>query len=345
MATSVVVSLTLHGLIALVPVTVSGDGATLKSTGKNGANHIAALLVNAADRRSLQEKTACFDVHEPSLEFSIPDASHAACGPENGCELKELGPITKCSCNVTGRKIWLTPDYLPTARKFAPWSPAANELPSQGTTHHPDFSYFPNIANLGYHLDPAFLNGAPHALAARMTFPFDELIPCTFSVRPEDKDHDNVHSFSFQKLNDAYDQSLHKSEAMAQELMVMSKYAVSAEAPLELHLAALDGSRQVSFQLAQTGEVAIELKNERQHLSPDDPCNDGVGRDFGLSYQLVNDPGVAGDPDAWTKVPLPHLKTTKYVANRLVEDHQCDAATKGKGFMSRPICAMASFIE
>jgi hypothetical protein len=101
----------------------------------------------------------------------------------------------------------------------------------------------------------------------------------------------------------------------------------------------LNGTNEVTILLTQSGNVDIELSNERQHIELDHPCNDGVGRDFALFYKLATEP----EPD-WTVVPLPHLMPTVARQSDLVEDPAC-AQQPDKGMMSRPVCTMASFIQ
>ncbi len=344
MSSSVAVSIALHGLIALVPVTTTGSGA-LKASGATGANHMAALLVDARDPTAPQDPAApqaaaCFAAHTPRLVFAIPDSSRGACLSTPLCSIVKPSPSapTTCSCDITGQRIWLTPDRSPAMRQFLPWAPAAAEIPALENGAHLDFSYLPNMDRLGAHLDPAFLNAAPTALLARMTFPFDDLIPCTFAVRPQDKDNDNVHSFSFRQLNEPYAPQTHPSEAVAQKLIATINYTITDQ-PLTLHIGDLGGVGDVAIALVQSGTAGIELQNQRLDIDPDDPCNDGVGRDFGLFYQLA---GMS--PRAWTSVPLPHVKLTTAKDAKTVADPACDAMPM-KGLMSRPICTMASFIE
>jgi|HubBroStandDraft_3_1064219.scaffolds.fasta_scaffold05103_2 hypothetical protein len=335
------VSITLHGLIALVPVNVANDPArTLTPGGLQGANHIAALLVDA-DVDTPNPETSCIARHQPVVEFPLTDSSRDLCIDQPACEILPPagadGP-ERCSCSAAGRKIWLTPDRVTAGRKFQAWAPA--ELPpSRSQPHQPDFSYFPNLNQLGYPLDRAFLNGDPGGLAARMVFPFDELLTCTLAVRPFAGERSTVHAFDFRKLNDlpGAHQAQPRPQAAAQQLVVHTQY--DGAKPLRLQLSDFDDSHQVAFLLPPSGPVDIVLSNEREHLELDDPCNDGVGRDFSLFYKLSAHP-----PADWKQAPLPHLVPTQAIELDQVNDPRCPGETS-KGMMSRPICTMASFIE
>jgi hypothetical protein len=338
---SVVVSIALHGLIALVPVTSAGDGTNqLTATGRHGANHMAALLVDAQNVGNVPQEIKCIAEHHPTLTFPIPDSSRGACLTLTECQVIEpsASEPALCSCAVDHQKIWLTPDYQPKNRpQFNDWAPAGLPAPLKAQEHL-DFSYIPNLDRLNFHLDPAYLNAAPSPLLARMTFPFDELIPCDLAIRPKDKDSDDVHVLGFRKLDELHNPAVHLSQAGAQRLIAKSTFTITNE-PLTLHIASFGGKQEAKIPLVQGGEVGIELQNEREHLSFDDPCNDGIGRDFALFYQLAGKP-----PKSWRSEPLPHVMLTDAQPATMVDDIGCHVDPM-KGLMSRPICTMAAFIE
>lgn len=347
---SVVVSITLHGLIALVPVNVTSDGVTLSPSAS--AAHMAALLVDAHDPPAMLAGTddgpadsralSCVTRHDALLQFTIPDSSVPDCSDKLGCKAlpAENSKPRVCSCVPAGKRIWLTPDYSPAPHAFLkrPSSPMPLE---HGT---PDFSYFPNISRLGYALDRNTLSGAPSALLARMVFPFDGLTTCDLAVRRGEDQEDNVHSFGFRNHNGA-PSAQQPRQAVAQRLIASSTYQIG-DAPLLLNMGDLaDGGHAVSILLAEAGNVGIKtvdikLLNDRPTpLDFDDPCNDGVGRDFALFYRLA-----APAPANWITVPLPHLVLSLPKLAADVENHACSMAPD-KGMVSRPICAMGTFIE
>ncbi|HEV3459388.1 MAG TPA: hypothetical protein VHG32_22800 [Thermoanaerobaculia bacterium] len=335
---TVVVSIALHGLIALVPVNVTG-GATLTVTpgGLAGADHMAALLVNAEDLSIVPdtfEGKRCLAEHHPQLAFTIPTDSTLACR-NAGCRILPATPATplQCSCVPRSRRIWLTPDSSPPPQQF-PAVPST-EIPSD---KNPGFSYVANVASAKLRLDPKVLNDSPPSLAARMVFPLGTLLACDLATRPRDKENSNVHSLSFRPLHELPDGGKYKSQAAAQRLVVTNRFDTSVGA-LTLHMSDLHGDNEVAIALPQSGTVDVELTNERdQPLSYDDPCDDGVGRDFGLVYEL------AANPPSWDERLLPHVTPTTAVTEEEVANPACVHHPK-KGLMSRPICAMASFIQ
>jgi hypothetical protein len=346
MSSTVFVSIALHGLIALVPVNVGSDGILAPGgAAEGGANHMAALLVDAHDPGVVDQSIKCIARHDPRLVFSIPDSSVPVCGDLGWCEAlpAPLSGPRRCSCVPVGKKIWLTPESSPEPRThFKQW--ATDDFPPDPK---PDFSYFPNLAHFGKHLDPIFLKNTADPfelerinrdLAARMVFPFDGLTTCALAVRPGEGQQENAHSFGFRKLNELTDSQIQPHQAVAQRLLAKHTYQI-AEQPLELHMSDLDGHNEVTIMLAQSGNVEIELSNERKHLELDHPCNDGVGRDFALFYKLATEPELD-----WTVVPLPHLMPTVARKSDLVEDPAC-SLQPDKGMMSRPVCTMASFIQ
>ncbi len=329
---SVIVSIALHGLIALVPGHVVNGTLT---PGGVGAEHMAALLVDAHDTSALPQTIKCIVHHDPKLEFPIPDSSVSTCVLELGC--KALPPKgsapRRCSCSPMGKRIWLTPDETPAASSFKKW--ASLEVPAK--KQKPDFSYFPNLAQLGFHLDPEVLKSGKN-LAAQMIFPFSKLTVCGLATRPsEEPMNDNVHSFGFRKLNDDPDPK-QPHQAVAQRLIAKHTFTITTD-QLQLHLGSFDGTHEAAITLASSGTVDIELSNERPHLAVDDPCNDGIGRDFALFYHL----DVNSSQD-WRAVPLPHVVPAKSVPAKDVEDSDCSEGPM-KGMMSRPICTMPSYIE
>jgi hypothetical protein len=200
---TVIVSIALHGLIALVPVNVASDGGlTPGGAAAAGANHMAALLVDARDPGVIDQRIECIARHDPKVVFSIPEGSVPVCADVAECVVLPAvnSELRRCSCVPTGKKIWLTPESSPTPQPFNQW--AEHDLPPD---HHPDFSYFPNLAHLGKRLNPIFLNGVSDNLAARMVFPFDGLTTCALAVRQGEGNQDNVHSFGFRKLNEVTD--------------------------------------------------------------------------------------------------------------------------------------------
>jgi hypothetical protein len=332
--TSVIVQLFLHGLIALVPLT-GADGK---------ANQMVALAVDARqeqlDKLKLPSDLSCVKHHDPMLRMPIRDGAQGECDAVAGCTSFTPDQGTpRCECQPVRKKIWFEPSISPQPQVLPTAVPPKDkELPA---SHNPDFSYVHNLGTAGRKLDPAFITGAPSLLLDRMTFPFDSVTACKLAARDQDKDSYNIHSFSFRRLKDPHDPAQHTSQGTAQALLVSTQYQVSAQQPLKLHLTNLDGSDDRAITLPQSGVVAITFMNSRQATELDDPCDDGVGRDFALFYLLSTEPPTS--PADWLsdKVRLPHVKFTVWAKSSDVETLECDKVKKL--IMSHPVCALAAY--
>jgi hypothetical protein len=334
---TVTVSLFLHGLIALVPLT-GGDGK---------ANQMVALVLDARNVKqfNLPPDFSCVADHKPKLVFYIPDTAQGEC-TDAGC--KPINPASgkageapakaRCECVPVKKKIWLEPSIAP-ERKVLPTAVPKKELPEG---HYPDFSYVENLGTAGRRLAPAFMNDAPALLLDRMTFPFDSVTACKLGARDVDAMHANVHSFSLHPLRVAHDSKKHTSQAAAQEVWVKTTYGVTADHPLKIWLSNLDGSNPHGVRLPQSGIAEITLGNDRP-LDTGARCDDGVARDFALYYLFTTDPPTkAAD---WTSdtLRLPHVKTDVKTTDTSIATPECELLHAEFIQMSHPICAMAAF--
>jgi hypothetical protein len=318
---TILVRFILHGLIAFVPYA--------DPTGS--VNHLNAILVNAVNPVLPQQFKDCVAPHNATLTFPVA-TGEPMCGAA-GCA---LGPNRdRCTCmffspsSVTSKRIWITPDPSPAAPSL-PQNPGP-DLPSGA----PDFSYILNLRNLGYTFDQRYAGSSPPSQVVRMEIPAEQVIPCHLSMRTQDKQTELVHTFHFRKLND-YDVPSARGQALVQMLVIKTNYQVVAGSPLSLNIGDTGSTTFQSIPIAQNGNVDVFLANARSPaLDLDDPCNDGIGRDFELFSTLTNE-----KPAPLTAL-LPHVRQSLTAPE--VSAAECLTIPPDKMPDSRPICPMASF--
>lgn len=311
---NVAVHIMLHGLMALVPV----DGAD------GHLNHMTALLLDARQPRDIQ----CFVPHKPTLTFVTSNVECVAAG----CSVSSQ----ECTCDLDGQEITLSPDVQPPGQNLNPAPTTSLPFNREKAT---DFAYIANLESnsLGQTLNPAFLAPVPPStLVARMTFPFESAKACSLGTR-RDEEGDNVHPMSFRPMGTLEEEN-EMSQALAQVLMThyMLPGNGTANPTLTLTLSKFGGAdpRSMVLQPGPNG-YSISLANMRVfNALPDDPCDDGVGRDFALLYDL------AQNPPAWEERKIPHVKYTRWKSAVELFDEHCQGM-KDPG--SRPICPMGSF--
>jgi hypothetical protein len=318
--TTVPIHIILHGLIALVP-----------TNGTGGANHMTALLVDA---RNPPPGMTCVVAHTPEIRFPTTSAE---CTAVDECRLEG----SECACILARQEISILPDAdLPRvvlAKK--PIRSLPFDKDSAG-----DFAYVGNLVQLGYTLNPAFLaTGSlqaplPAQMVARFQFPFGAVRSCNLSTRRDDG-ADYVHPLNF-RIVGAEEQTNEVSQALAQIFLASAAIPVNESAGeiLKLRISPFpgEGGQVHEFSLLNSpAGVMIMLTNSRPAITtPDDPCDDGVARDFAFFYELVQ------NPPTWFKRPVPHVK---YSLSKSIADLDSEECTKHQVAMSRPICPMGSF--
>jgi hypothetical protein len=314
------IHIVLHGLIALVPTADAGGMA----------NHMTALLVDARQKPP-GIQLECFAEHRPSLMVQAEGSEclDAGCTPSGADD---------CTCNLVRKEISLQPDVQPALMQLKKQPPSGLPFDQKGAD---DFSYIANLAQppLNQKLDPKFLQPVPPlALVARMTFPFESLHTCSLGVR-RDEGSSNVHPLGFRPLHRAEGPG-EATQALGQQLA--ATYMTDAST-VTVTLSDFGGGnrRQLPLKLVN-GEYRIVLMNMRMHdgmpedLPFDDPCDDGVGRDFAFFYELVQ------NPPPWEMRPIPHIKFTRWKSAKDLQNDACESGPT-HGLQSRPICAMATF--
>jgi hypothetical protein len=322
------IQILLHGLIALVPLN--------DSTG--AANHMWALLVDARNPPAQE----CLVPHQALLTIRVKDVSECT----DGCEINAEGD---CVCILEKDEISLViqPPLPELQRQKLGQTPEKN-LPADASMAT-SFSYVANLADprLGSHvLDPDLIaTPLPYShrqpLVARMKFPFTSVTACALGVRHE-RGISNVHSMSFHKIYDD-DKTTDTDQAVAQSLL--AQLAIPSDRTVSIQITRLDQSSSRTIQLA-SGEhgFEIELSNMRElELGTGDPCDDGIGRDFALFYNLVLHP-----PKVWRDRILPQILHTRSKSEAGLTPSECpghgsEENKSHKNPNSRPICPMASF--
>lgn len=319
---SVPLQIVMHGLIALVPMNDA-----------DGANHMTALLVDARNQPPGME-LPCFAPHVPELRLT--PTSTALCRPA-GCSVSG----NSCVCTLSRQNITLSIDPPPMlARKLLRKQPN-HSLPFS-LADASDFSYIANLAQLppGWKLDQRFLTPVPpDELVARMEFPFEAVKACSLGVR-QDEGSRNVHPFSF-RPHGALEKPGDVSQALAQQAVAFLQ--ISDQARVIVRLEEFGGNGHdlaIKVENLSSGEMGyrVELVNMRMPdpLALDDPCDDGVGRDFAYFYELV-----LNKPPIWRDRPMPHIKYTRWKSANDLTTEDCTRPTHVPS--SRPICPMASF--
>lgn len=312
---SIPVEIVFQGLIAFAPL-----------YGTDGANHMAALVVDGIHLPP--EASQCIAPHHAEITF-FPVGPE--CSDRPGCEYKE----PQCKCTLDRDEILLAPDSEPPKRRLSKERPRGLPM-SKDDASAGDFSYVPNLSLMGHTLDQAFLGDEPPSrLAARFRFPFESLFSCGLSTRPDDLSH-NVHPLEFRRIG-VRSNAGDLSQAGAQILVARVGLKLPDTPPSQkptLTLRRFDGSASHTFTFTSTA-IRIEVMNHRHDILPlDDPCDDGVGRDFALFYDLVENPPL------WEDRKVPHVKFTSWKSYADINPDRCE---KLKAPESRPICPMASF--
>lgn len=316
----ITIQIVIHGLIALVPLN--------DSTGK--ANSMMALVVDASQKPPSSE---CFVEHMPMLSF-LPKVPGECGGP--GC--KVLDGLCVCVLDHEDISLQIQPDIDPSPRQRLNPAPKSN-LPFDGTAAG-DFSYIANLSRdqLGNHtVAPDLLEiplppRIPQPLVARMKFGFTSVHACFLGARPDEAGK-NVHSMSFRSYGSTEGRD-DLNQSVAQRAMI--GLDIPDDRGVTITLTKFDQSLTRNFG-AKAGPdgFAIELSNMRmEELGIDDPCDDGVGRDFAFFYNLLE------QPPAWEDRAIPHIKYTQWKSERELPNPDC-AVFKDPN--SRPICPMASF--
>lgn len=314
---SVTVNLVFQGLIAFSPIYQT--------------NHMASQMTAlAVDSRVAPSNSVCVVDHMVMLEFpaAAPD-----CQAAPGCSWSG----GTCSCHLDRQEIELLGEANPTSIAIPQGPPPSLPLDKTPSTAG-SFAYVARLPNLGnFTLDPQFLaTNPPAALAARFTFEFDSLLACNHAVRP-DNQTDNVHSFQFRKLGDrGKPEQLH--QAIAQTLVAtLTVDTTNGDPVLRLRQFGSTAHSDIPLDVSNPDEdVDVWIMNHRPDspLPFGNPCDDGIGRDFALYYELTE------DPPAWSKRVLPHVKLAPSKPHSDVDPAQC---SRFKAPMSRPVCPLVGF--
>lgn len=350
---NVVIEIVMYGLIALVPpAELPGEMTALLVDSEHAIAHEAAL-------RPVQYG-GCLVEHAPEIIF--PTSSQACTKYGAPCT---LGLDGLCHCLLSKseeghkRKYLINWDSTPQTQEVThgrvPTAPSSTlpfsfKMKSGGSPEWvPNISsllskpgrtlekYRPNLKSENIQLKRASLTSLPDGLTARAHFAVDEIFACDLSTRPE-AGAKNVHAFSFRPIGSPpHSDSL--TQAIASKVVAVQKIVTSPGSHVNLVLQEFGGSeepRKLVFPLpTDVQEFRITLRNERPYFdNPDHPCDDGIGRDFALFYQL------AEDVPAWNLRPIPHIEHTIYRNQEAVEPKKC---ANYKASHDRPICAMAMF--
>jgi hypothetical protein len=326
MATTVVLRIFFHGLIAMVPM-------------DDGSNQMRALVVDA--RTVPDEASRCVAAHTPELRFLAPAADCAAAA-SIGCRQK--GPY--CICTAVRQEIGVSAGVKPKAVKFNSQPP--RRLPKSPAEQGTEFSYMANLLNLpGVTLNPDVLNlkPPPPAVLDRMTFAFDDMETCMLSGKDVSAGHSDVHTFSFGRAGDPSGSLMRQAIAYMMAAKATVPYDGSSNQVL-LTLKGFDAATSYTMHLVPDlcdphgGSTAkcidVVLNNMRPPLSGMSGC-DGTGRDFAFFYSLVN------NPPRWEARLVPIDDDTEKIDAKLIEIQEC--VDHPEGPMNRPICGMASFIQ
>lgn len=271
-------------------------------------------------------KMPCFDPHTPELRFTPQDV--ALCQPA-GCKADGV----MCLCTLDRQDITLSIDPPLELEKRV-----LNKKPQHGLPFDldsaDDFSYIANLSQQGWELDQRFLDTVPpETLVARMEFPFAATKACSLGAR-RDEESRNVHPLNF-RPHGTPETAGDYSQALAQQAVSLLK--VPEQATVTVTLRPFGGNKRGLILKPGVHGYVIELSNMRNHdmLNIDDPCDDGIGREFAFFYELVN------NKPEWKKRPVPHVKYTRWksASDLLTEDCTRPRHTAS----SRPICPMASF--
>lgn len=319
----ITVHIMLHGLIALAPI---NDANGL-------ANQMTALLVDARQRPPGVEME-CFAEHFPRLTVRTNTSAECVLA---GCE---AGNGSRCTCQLDRHEISIStePAVQPTPRSLSTRPPSV--LPFDDIAAG-NFGYVANLSRLNANLDLRFRDATvpPPILAARMKFPMESVTSCYLGSL-SDEGGNNIHALSFRPLHEP-ERVADMSQAVAQMAMAHFTLPSAPTQTVTLTISKFgDPTSARNLTLRPTPNpngspfFEIDLTNERSDLRADDPCEDGVGRDFAFLYEL------AENPPAWSARPIPHIKYIRWKSARDLEAPGCDPT---KTPLSRPVCPLGSF--
>ena len=317
-----IIHILVHGLIALVPATDPGGVA----------DHMTALLVDA--RNQPPEFTKCFAPHLPAITVQMEEPSEcqkAKCTFDGDSD---------CTCPLIRKEVSLQAQISPQPANRRPLNVRLKSALPFSHNEARDFSYVANLSRMGYELDTRYLDAVPpDGLIARMTFPFEAVDACSLGTR-RDEESDNVHPLSFRPIT-SLETAGEPHQALAQ---MVSATLTTNPGPVILTITDFGGGNPKNLPLKPiNGVYLIQLTNIRtdergEHdLPPDDPCDDGVERDFAFFYKLVK------NPLDWRDRPIPHIKFTRWKSVKNLEISECKQNMGHKLPNSHPICALATF--
>jgi hypothetical protein len=318
----------LHGLILLLP-------------SPGGVSPMTALAVATKPANAPNPLPACYAQHTANLtvKTSSNECSTAGC----------VFTDPTCTCTLDGDDISLqiVPASTPSPKPLT--SSAPRPLPFSSDSAQ-DFSYLVNLKRLGFTLDmgyaaPSIPPSLVPNLAARLIFPFDSVISCNLATRPINNTQ-GVYAFNFRQVK-SIEQEGEVSQAAGQIALAQFTPSGSGSQSVVLTLTKLAGGgtpRSLTLLAAGTDGYVITFRNERTggdvYKWPDEPCDDGVGRDFAFLYNL----GPAATPIPWDRRLLPHVNYSNWESTNDVDPvTACDLAYRNHDAMSRPICPMATY--
>lgn len=326
----ILLRIVLHGMIALVPF----DSAT-------NANRMTALLVDAhafpADVDPVLHPGAlplgfeqCFVPHMPMLSVKTKTAQE--CVAVRGCRIES----NLCNCMLSRQDLSLevTPALNLAMRSLD--SPHGSFPLPFDQNEAASFRYIGNLTEkLNQQLDPRFLDTVPpNALVARMAFPFESAVSCSLALR-SDEGSRNVHALSFRTVG-TLEGPGEVSQALAQQ--VVSTLTIPEQATIAIRVKDFATGTEQLLNLDPTANgYRIDLSNMREtEMLIDDPCDDGIARDFAFFYELaLNKP-------AWKDRKVPHIKLSRWKSSSDLDPKDC-IAVRDHAPSSRPICPMGSF--
>jgi hypothetical protein len=283
----------LHGLMVLVP-----------ASSPDGANRMAVLLVAAREKPPGAE---CVSSYRPLLRTTTPSAECI----DAGC--KKSGAM--CACDLTRKAVLIL-------AKAEPAKPFPGKGPSKGlpfdTEEAGSFSYVPNLARPPWSakLDPRLFSGSPpSSLVARMEFIFESVTACDLSGR-RDGESNQIHPVDLRPLKSGATEGT-SSQPLARG--AIASLTILEGSGVTLKISDLDGSNAHQLKLATGAKgYVVEISNEPEGLkAKDDPCDDGVDRDFAFLYNLFE------NPPAWSDRLIPHVKLTQDTGAAAPENPEC----------------------
>jgi hypothetical protein len=259
----IILRIVFHGLIAFVP--------------SPHHSQMTALLV-----ASLPDPNQCIAKHDARLMFPTGDSDK--CIPAVGCS---YGADHICTCTLDYKTIAFPVSALPASTE--PGHQPPHVLPATKDAAA-DMAYLVNMSNLGYDILRTAVTGDPGnpPLVARMVFPYTRLAACDLAT--DQGDDDLPHSYNFHPYLSA---QVGWDQPLAQGLVTEADVP-SGDVSLELNTLGASGS-PTTFKLTATCvhqkcTAEVTLENTRDPYIQQDPCNDGVGRDFAFYYDLTTVP-------------------------------------------------------